>query len=98
MSDRHRFEKVYVGHHNAVPRHCLRRSSRGDVLDATAETFTVAWRRRSDIQQRGLVQIVARVETPENPWQVGELLQLAPQARAVSHLHLVEGPPYDENR
>lgn len=65
-------------------------------LRATIYHLAVSSRRRWASQQRGLVQIVARVETPEDPWQVGELLQLAPQARAVLYLHVVEGLPYDE--
>ncbi len=46
---RHRFEKVYVDHYDAVLRYCLRRTDREDALDATAETFAIAWRRRSDV-------------------------------------------------
>jgi RNA polymerase sigma-70 factor (ECF subfamily) len=49
VSDRHRFEKVYADHYDSVLRYCLRRSDREDALDATAETFAVAWRRRSDM-------------------------------------------------
>ena len=49
MSDRHRFERIYADHYDAVLRYCLRRSNREDALDATAETFTVAWRRRADM-------------------------------------------------
>ena len=47
--ERHRFERVYADHFDTVLRYCLRRTSREDALDAAAETFTVAWRRRSDL-------------------------------------------------
>jgi RNA polymerase sigma-70 factor (ECF subfamily) len=47
--DRHRFERMYVAHYDTVLRYCLRRTNREDALDAAAETFTVAWRRRSDL-------------------------------------------------
>jgi RNA polymerase sigma-70 factor (ECF subfamily) len=47
--DRHRFERMYVTHFDTVLRYCLRRTNREDALDAAAETFTVAWRRRRDL-------------------------------------------------
>lgn len=43
------FDGIYASHYEAVLRYCLRRSRREDALDATAETFTVAWRRSGDI-------------------------------------------------
>ncbi len=49
MSDRQQFEAVYADHYDSVFRYCLRRSNREDAMDATAETFTVAWRRRTDM-------------------------------------------------
>lgn len=49
MSERIRFERIYATHYDDVLRYCLRRSNREDALDATAETFTVAWRRREDM-------------------------------------------------
>lgn len=49
MSVRHGFERVYATHFDDVLRYCLRRSNREDALDAAAETFTVAWRRRDDM-------------------------------------------------
>lgn len=48
MMERRRFERIYTDHYEAVLRYCLRRSSREDALDAAAETFTVAWRRRDE--------------------------------------------------
>ena len=65
-------------------------------LRATIYHLAVSSRRRWASQQRGLVQIGAPVETPEGPWQVDELLRLAPKARAVLYLHVIEGLPYDE--
>jgi RNA polymerase sigma factor (sigma-70 family) len=65
-------------------------------LRATIYHLAVSSRRRWASQQRGLVQLVATVEAPEDPWQVSELLRLAPKARAVLYLHVVEGMPYDE--
>ncbi len=65
-------------------------------LRAAIYHLAVSSRRRWASHQRGLVQIAATIETPEDPWQVGELLRLAPKARAVLYLHVVEGLPYDE--
>ncbi|MDJ0663735.1 MAG: sigma-70 family RNA polymerase sigma factor [Acidimicrobiia bacterium] len=48
-TDRQRFERVYDDCYDAILRYCLRRSSREDALDAAAETFLVAWRRRADL-------------------------------------------------
>lgn len=48
-TDRRRFERVYDDCYDAILRYCLRRTSREDALDATAETFLVAWRRRADV-------------------------------------------------
>ena len=47
--NRHRFERIYETHYDAVLRYCLRRTAREDALDAAADTFSVAWRRRSDM-------------------------------------------------
>lgn len=58
--------------------------------------LAVSSRRRWASQQRGLVQIAAKVEEPEEAWQVDELLRLTPKARAVLYLHVVECLPYDE--
>ena len=65
-------------------------------LRATIYHLAVSSRRRWASQQRGLVQIAAKVEAPQDPWQVCELLRLAPRARAVLYLHVIEGLPYDE--
>jgi RNA polymerase sigma-70 factor (ECF subfamily) len=48
-TDRRRFERVYDTCYDAILRYCLRRTSREDALDAAAETFLVAWRRRTDV-------------------------------------------------
>lgn len=47
--DRRRFERMYAAHFDTVLRYCLRRAAREDALDATAEAFTIAWRRREDL-------------------------------------------------
>lgn len=65
-------------------------------LRAAIYHLAVSSRRRWASQQRGLVQIAATVEAPQDPWQVDELLRLAPKARSVLYLHVVEGLPYDE--
>jgi RNA polymerase sigma-70 factor (ECF subfamily) len=65
-------------------------------LRTTIYHLAVSSRRRWASQQRDLIQIVTPVEAPEDPWQVSELLRLAPKARAVLYLHVVEGVPYDE--
>lgn len=49
MDERKRFERIYSSHYDEVLRYCLRRCSREDALDAAADTFTVAWRRRADL-------------------------------------------------
>ena len=77
MSDRHRFERVYASHYEAVLRYCLRRSNREDALDAAADTFVVAWRRRSDMPTNH-----------ELPWLYGVARRvLANQRRSASRRH-----------
>ncbi len=44
-----RFEHTYAEHYDAILRYCLRRTSHHDAADAAAETFVVAWRRRSEM-------------------------------------------------
>ncbi len=46
VMERRRFERMYADHFDTVLRYCLRRTTREDALDAAAETFAVAWRRR----------------------------------------------------
>jgi RNA polymerase sigma-70 factor (ECF subfamily) len=48
-----RFERIYTSHYDAVLRYCLRRTDQEQALDAAAETFTVAWRRRNDMPEDG---------------------------------------------
>lgn len=93
MSDRHRFERVYVSHYDAVLRYCLRRSNREDALDAAADTFVVAWRRHGDMPT-----------DHELPWLYGVARRvLANQRRsasrqraAVLRLRVVDADPSDE--
>jgi RNA polymerase sigma factor (sigma-70 family) len=93
MSERHRFELLYVTNYDAVLRYCLRRSGREDALDAAAETFTVAWRRRADMPQDHAL-----------PWLYGVARRvLANQRRStgrhdrtVAHLRLVDNPGPEE--
>jgi len=49
VMERRRFERIYTDHYDAVLRYCLRRTKREDALDAAADTFVVAWRRRADL-------------------------------------------------
>ena len=44
-----RLVRLYHEHRSAVIAYCMRRANRDDALDATAETFAVAWRRIDDI-------------------------------------------------
>lgn len=44
--DRRRFERMYAANYDTVLRYCLRRTTHEDAMDAAAETFAVAWRRR----------------------------------------------------
>jgi RNA polymerase sigma-70 factor (ECF subfamily) len=46
------FERMYEMYYDAVLRYCLRRSRPQDALDAAAETFAVAWRRREDLSEQ----------------------------------------------
>lgn len=43
------FEAMYVTHVRDVLAYCLRRTPRAEAHDATAEVFTVAWRRINDL-------------------------------------------------
>jgi RNA polymerase sigma-70 factor (ECF subfamily) len=43
------FEDLYGDQYEAVLRYCVRRAGHEEALDATAETFTIAWRRRADL-------------------------------------------------
>lgn len=46
-----RFDALYRAHHAEVLLYFMRRLSRSDAEDATAEVFTVAWRRIDDVPQ-----------------------------------------------
>lgn len=89
MSERRQFEQLYATNYDAVLRYCLRRSTREDALDATAETFTVAWRRRDDMPMSHAL-----------PWLYGVARRVlanqrrstARQDRTVAHLRLVDDP------
>ena len=93
MSERHQFELLYATHYNAVLRYCLRRSKREDAMDATAETFTIAWRRRTD-----------RPQDHALPWLYGVARRVLAnqrrstgrQDRTVAHLRLVDNPGPEE--
>lgn len=66
-------------------------------LRAAIYHLAVSARRHWAAEQRGLVRIAAaEADTPQEPWQVEELLRLPPKARAVLYLHVVEGLPYEE--
>ena len=53
------FDALYRAHRDLVLGYCLRRASRADALDAAAETFLVAWRRRDDVPGNARVWLVA---------------------------------------
>lgn len=93
MVERQRFERVYAAHYDDILRYCLRRSTRDDALDAAAETFAVAWRRREDLPtDRAL------------PWLYGVARRvLANQRRSVARrgalltkLRVVDPEPFEE--
>ena len=48
-ADTRQFERLYQEHAQAVYAYCLRRTTREDAKDATADVFAVAWRRFSDV-------------------------------------------------
>jgi RNA polymerase sigma-70 factor (ECF subfamily) len=93
MSDRRRFERVYASYYDAVLRYCLRRANREDALDATAETFSVAWRRRADMPT-----------DRELPWLYGVARRVVANQRrsmnrwktAVVRLRVVDNDPTHE--
>jgi RNA polymerase sigma factor (sigma-70 family) len=44
-----RFERLYAAHYASVLAYALRRTRRPEADDVVAETFTIAWRRLSDV-------------------------------------------------
>lgn len=50
-TDKERFTELYVAHYPRVVGYCLRRLGPDEAHDATAETFTVAWRRIGDVPE-----------------------------------------------
>jgi RNA polymerase sigma-70 factor (ECF subfamily) len=91
--DRERFERVYRDHYDAVLRYCLRRCGREDGLDAAAETFMVAWRRRDAVP-----------EGCELPWLYGVARRIVANQRrsvgrrdaAIARLQVVSSASGDE--
>ena len=78
------FAEGVAVHMDAVYRYFLRRTHRSDVDDLTAETFTLAWRKRSSVP-RGA----------ELPWlyrTAGYLLANHRRRSRAVHLHAVEEP------
>ena len=53
------FDVLYRRHRDLVLGYCLRRAPRADALDAAAETFLVAWRRREDVPGHPRVWLLA---------------------------------------
>ncbi len=88
-TDRRRFERVYDDCYDAIFRYCLRRTNREDALDAAAETFLVAWRRRADVpigrELPWLYGVAGRVLA--NQWR-GRVRHEA----ALANLRAVDGP------
>lgn len=97
MDERKRFERIYSSHYDEVLRYCLRRSPREDALDAAADTFTVAWRRRADLPEDNpvpwLYGVARRVIA--NQWRSS-----ARRQNLVTRLRLVdvESPPDPERQ
>lgn len=52
-TDQRQFERLYHEHVQAVYAYCLRRTSREEAKDATADVFAVAWRRWADVPNDG---------------------------------------------
>mgnify|MGYP001813208938 CR=1 FL=1 len=52
-TDQRQFERLYHEHAQAVYAYCLRRTSREEAKDATADVFAVAWRRWEDVPNDG---------------------------------------------
>jgi RNA polymerase sigma-70 factor, ECF subfamily len=44
-----RFDSLFLAHHDAIYRYCLRRLGRSDAEDAAADVFAVAWRRLDEM-------------------------------------------------
>lgn len=45
------FSRLYRDHHDHVLAYCLRRTTRASAEDATAEVFTIVWRKFSEMPQ-----------------------------------------------
>jgi RNA polymerase sigma-70 factor (ECF subfamily) len=91
--ERKRFESIYASHYDDVLRYCLRRAGRDDALDAAAETFTVAWRRRDDMPaERALPWLygVAR-RVLANQWRSAER-----RSNLLTRLRVVDAAPPSE--
>lgn len=54
-----RFEAVFREHYDAVLRYALARAGHEEALEAAADTFLVAWRRRSELPERPLPWLLA---------------------------------------
>lgn len=53
-ADQEEFEALFRAHFDAVLAYCLARTDADSAKDVTAQTFLVAWRRRSDVPAAGL--------------------------------------------
>lgn len=57
--ERERFETMFREHFDVILRYALARADRDEALEATADTFVVAWRRCRDIPERSLPWLLA---------------------------------------
>ena len=68
VGESQRFEKVYVGHYDAVLRYCLRRSSSEDAMDAAGRSFSFFFvrpeiDRRSTFTEQAVIEKLRRIST-----------------------------------
>ena len=69
------YRRIYDDHYRAILGYCLRRVSSADAQDATAEVFTIAWRRLDEVPHG----------EKERPWLYGVAY------RVLSHQWRAEG-------
>ena len=65
-------------------------------LRTTIYHLAVSARRHWAAQRRALVRVEPDPEPPQYTWQVEELLNLSPRARAVVYLRVIESMPHSE--
>jgi RNA polymerase sigma-70 factor (ECF subfamily) len=85
IGDVERFERIFIGHVDAVFAYAVARVDRETAYDATADTFLVAWRRLADVPdppRAWLVGVTRRTLADQRRSQRRQLSLVARLARA----------------